>query len=113
MKYYLKLDNENNVVGWCSNQDEQYNTEIDLEELPLYILNGYKYDNGNLVKSELYDSLVARDRIDELKDKLTETDYKVMKYMEGQLDEEDWLIIKSQRQAWRDEINRLENKLKE
>ena len=50
----------------------------------------------------------ARERISELKMLLTQTDYKVQKYMEGQLTEEEWAIAKAERQAWRDEINELE-----
>ena len=48
-------------------------------------------------------------KIQELKDKLAQTDYKAIKYAEGQLSEEEYAPIKAQRQEWRDEINRLEN----
>lgn len=47
-------------------------------------------------------------RITELKQKLAETDYKAIKFAEGQLSTEDYAETKAQRQAWRDEINRLE-----
>lgn len=48
-------------------------------------------------------------RIYELKQLLTESDYKAIKFAEGQLTEEEYTPIKQQRQAWRDEINQLEN----
>ena len=48
-------------------------------------------------------------RIDELKVLLIESDYKATKYAEGWLTEEEYAPIKAQRQAWREEINRLEN----
>lgn len=51
---------------------------------------------------------VAHERIAELKDLLASTDYKVQKYMEGQLTEEEWSVAKADRQRWRDEINGLE-----
>ena len=51
-------------------------------------------------------------RITELKRKLIETDYKAIKYAEGQISEEDYAPIKAERQSWRDEINELENYLK-
>ena len=45
-------------------------------------------------------------QIFELKQKLTQTDYKAIKYTDKEYAE-----VKAQRQAWRDEINRLEEKL--
>jgi hypothetical protein len=53
-------------------------------------------------------SLKRKWRIIDLKKFLAETDYKVMKYIEGQITEEEYNSIKVQRQAWRDEINELE-----
>ena len=50
-------------------------------------------------------------RIAELKRKLSETDYKAIKYAEGLISETDYVPIKAQRQAWRDEINALEAEL--
>lgn len=50
-------------------------------------------------------------QIQELKDKLSASDYKVMKYIEGKISEVDFLTIKSERQAWRDKINQLEQNL--
>ena len=43
-----------------------------------------------------------------LKEKLRETDYKAIKYSEGWLSEEEYAPIKAERQAIREEINRLE-----
>lgn len=47
-------------------------------------------------------------RIAELKQYLFNTDYKAIKYAEGLLTAEEYAEIKAQRQAWRDEINKLE-----
>ncbi len=49
--------------------------------------------------------------IEELKKQLAETDYQAIKYAEGQMSEEEYAGIKTQRQAWRDRINELEEKL--
>lgn len=49
--------------------------------------------------------------INELKRKLSDTDYKAIKYSEGLLTDKEYAEVKAQRQAWRDEINRLEEKL--
>lgn len=51
--------------------------------------------------------------IAKLKDKLQKTDYKAIKFAEGLISEEEYAPIKEQRQAWRNEINKLEEELKE
>lgn len=50
-------------------------------------------------------------KIFELKLKLKQTDYQAIKYVEGQLTEEEYAPIKAQRQKWRDEINLLESEV--
>ena len=50
-------------------------------------------------------------RINELKALLQATDYQAIKYAEGLITEADYAPIKTQRQAWRDEINTLETEL--
>ena len=47
-------------------------------------------------------------KIDGTKAKLSQTDYQAIKYFEGFISEVDYAPIKTQRQAWRDEINALE-----
>ena len=47
-------------------------------------------------------------RIASLKRLLAESDYKAIKYAEGFIPEDEYAPVKSQRQAWRDEINLLE-----
>ena len=49
-----------------------------------------------------------RQKIIELKQLLTDTDYKAIKFSEGELTEEEYAPIRAQRQAWRAEINDLE-----
>lgn len=43
-----------------------------------------------------------------LKAKLAATDYEAIKHSEGWISDEDYAVIKAQRQAWRDRINELE-----
>lgn len=52
-----------------------------------------------------------RKRIADLKRKLDETDYQAIKYAEGFISETDYAPMKALRQAYRDEINRLEAEL--
>lgn len=47
-------------------------------------------------------------RISNLKRNLDKTDYQAIKFAEGFISETDYADIKSQRQAWREEINSLE-----
>lgn len=54
----------------------------------------------------------ANIRIEELKFNLSKTDYQAIKFAEGALTEEEYAETKAQRQAWRDEINRLEKEIK-
>lgn len=54
---------------------------------------------------------VVEREISELKRKLSDTDYKAIKYAEGFLTEEEYKETKTQRQMWRDRINELESKI--
>lgn len=57
------------------------------------------------------DIQTINNEIRELKKQLVDTDYKAIKYSEGLLTDKEYAEVKAQRQAWRDEINRLEEKL--
>ena len=46
-----------------------------------------------------------------LKQQIQQSDYKAIKYAEGLFSEEEYAPIKAERQALRDEINRLEAEL--
>ena len=52
---------------------------------------------------------LGQKEIRELKNKLMESDYKAIKYAEGQMTEQEYAPIKAERQSWRDRINFLEN----
>ena len=47
-------------------------------------------------------------QINALKERLSQTDYQAIKYAEGLIREEDYAVIKAERQGWRDEINLLQ-----
>lgn len=51
--------------------------------------------------------------IQDLKSKLSSTDYEAIKYAEGWMTETEYAPIKAQRQAWRDRINELEAEINE
>lgn len=50
-------------------------------------------------------------KIIELKRQLRLTDYKAIKYAEGELTAAEYAETKAQRKAWREEINSLENEI--
>lgn len=52
-------------------------------------------------------------KIKQLKQMLADTDYKAIKYAEGYISAEDYAETKAQRQAWRNQINELEQLLEE
>lgn len=68
-----------------------------------------KLANGQLqaVENTLTESEKRQIRIDELKTLLRESDYKALKYAEGEISELDYAETKAQRREWRAEINRL------
>lgn len=59
-----------------------------------------------------YNGEYNQSRIDELKIQLSNTDYKAIKYAEGWLTAEEYEPVRAERQALRDEINRLEEECK-
>ena len=65
-----------------------------------------EYREYRELRKGLYRSIAA------LKANLTKTDYQAIKFFEGHLTAEEYEPIKAQRQAWRDEINELEARLK-
>lgn len=53
------------------------------------------------------------EQIGELKAKLGKSDYKALKYFEGELTAEEYAPIKAKRHLWRSKINELESQLTE
>lgn len=75
------------------------------------VVNGkFTIKRRNPTKEELEadNRQVVEREISELKRKLSDTDYKAIKYVEGFLTEEEYKETKTQRQMWRDRINELE-----
>ena len=52
-------------------------------------------------------------QLNKLKQQLSDTDYKSIKYMEGYISEEGYSSVKQQRQSWRDEINSFEQQIQQ
>lgn len=70
------------------------------------------FDNDFTLNIERYNKRIhdiqVAPRIRELKQLLADTDYKAIKYAEGEITAEEYEPIKLQRREWRKEINELE-----
>lgn len=105
MKVYLIL-NEQTIIAY-SNEPLNGAIEIEIDNPKTINLGTDTFENGVVVQH----SNTAEEnklRIIELKQKLAATDYYCLKYVDGELSEEEYAPIKAQRQAYRSEINQLE-----
>lgn len=87
---------------WVETEDEIVDTPIG-QQLKSYILTAeYQQKVMQYQKSR---------QIAQLKKNLADTDCQAIKKSEGLFTEEEYAPIKAQRQAWRDEINELEEQV--
>lgn len=100
-KHYY--DKDGNLIGTSKN--------IDVEKSTPYIPEKNEYEDIQVYIPYTQKEL-AEKRIYELKANLSKTDYVAIKFMEGVITELELRPMKEQRQAWRDEINRLEEEMK-
>lgn len=98
----------------CENKDTQF-IEIDDDEFNKTFCaeqyHAWRVVNGKLEMQEYEQqpqSEINANRIQELKEKLLETDYEAIKFAEGEISAKEYEPIKTQRKAWRAEINSLE-----
>ena len=85
---------------------------IDIDEDILSQVGKTKqFKNGQIVDYTSNASTILQ--INQLKQKLVATDYKAIKFAEGELTAEEYNETRQQRKKWREEINILEEKLKE
>ena len=114
---FYRVDKEKNIIDSAN-----YKYADDCLETDKNIIRGF---NGQLVfeeetltdeyklAEEKYKTQIDNDKIIfKLKQNLSNTDYQAIKYGEGELNEEEYAPIKTQRKEWRAEINRLEEELK-
>lgn len=96
-------------------QIDNQNVPSDFEDNFQY--RSYIYENGEIKNNPIFSSIKRAEEIEQeiiiLKQQLFNTDYKTMKYIEGQLSEEEYTIAKQERQKIRDQINDLLNELEQ
>lgn len=78
---------------------------VENAELKLVNLELSPEEEEEIKRLEMYNE------INNLKNKLANTDYQAIKFAEGEMSEEDYAVVKIQRRAWRIRINELEDLL--
>ena len=118
MKINIVTKEDGTIESWTSYPFDESKPYINIKDPYSIHLGIDKIIDGKLVRdSKTYKKTLElqekRYKIDEFKKKLSETDYKLFKYLEGELSEEDYQEVKSLRQEWRNQINTLEEELNE
>lgn len=114
MKINYELDSENRITSYTVYPFDETKPYIEVKDYSTIKLNVDKVLNGTLFKGkddEVKAKIEKFKRINELKKLLAESDYKCLKYIDGELTEEEYSTIKTQRKSWREEINSLEKEL--
>ncbi len=97
-----------NPNEWIKNDEFLANCEL----VPDEVQQNWIKENGEWLSHEQQNAKnIIYEEIQQLKSKLTETDYKAIKYAEGILSDEEYAETKAQRQEWRDKINQLESEV--
>lgn len=81
--------------------------EISQNELQNYRPLEYSDDFQTILLREL----TNEEKISELKQKLAETDYKCLKFVDGELTQAEYAETWQKRKQWREEINKLEKEI--
>lgn len=93
--------------------------KISMETWAIYSMGklGEDYDiiNNKFVKLRTEEQIIARknakEEIIQLKRDLADTDYKAIKFAEGELTEEEFAPVREQREQWRVRIRELEKEI--
>jgi len=97
----------NDLIRACPFNENEPFVEVDDKTLDNIMMGKIVAKKGKLV--DVSQEIAAKQRIQELIKLLESTDYKAIKFAEGLISADEYEEIKAQRQAWREEINRLES----
>lgn len=118
--FYEKIYDDGHLGSFTQSAELAYkfgwdieNNYISIEDTQQSDINGWTYRKEVCPMKTEQDLLKDQYRLEiqQLKKQLSDTDYKAIKYAEGQISEEDYSKIKSERQGYRDRINYLEGLL--
>ena len=115
MKVNIEVNENNTIIQWKSYPLEE-ETAVEIKDPYSIRLGVDKFVNGKLIrnKKEYEKTIILIEkhrRIQEFKKKLTESDYKLFKYLEGELTTEEFEVYKKERKQYREEINKLEEEI--
>ena len=115
--FYERINEDGHIEGFTANAELAYKIGLDIEHNYIPIADTQQSDiNGWTYRKELCPMKTEQDllkdqyrlEIQQLKKALSATDYKAIKYAEGQISEEEYASVKAERQGYRDRINELE-----
>ena len=115
--FYEKIYDDGHLGSFTQSAELAYKSGWDIENNFISIEDTQQSDiNGWTYKKELCPMKTEEDKlkdqyrleITQLKKALSDTDYKAIKYAEGQISESDYTSVRAERQGYRDRINELE-----
>lgn len=112
MKYALKLADDGRILS-ATFEEFATDTDILVDSLPDGDITNYRYEHSEYVNDpspSLHKEAIER-RIDELKRNLFDTDYNILKVVEGAATLSEMSEVVAKRASWRKEINDLEKEL--
>ena len=115
--FYERINEDGHIEGFTANAELAYKIGLDIEHNYIPIsdtqqsdINGWTYRKDVCPMKTEEDKLKDQYRLEitQLKKQLSDTDYKAIKYAEGQISEEEYASVRAERQSYRDRINELE-----
>ena len=115
--FYEKIYPDGHLGSFTQSAELAYKSGWDIENNFISIEDTQQSDiNGWTYRKELCPMKTEEDKlkdqyrleIQQLKKQLSDTDYKAIKYAEGQISESEYASVKAERQSYRDRINELE-----
>jgi hypothetical protein len=117
--FYEKIYDDGHLGSFTQSAELAYKSGWDLSNNILISDTQQSDINGWTYRKELCPMKTEQDllkdqyrlEITQLKKQLSDTDYKAIKFAEGQISEDEYSVIKAERQGYRDRINYLEGLL--
>ena len=115
--FYEKIYEDGHLGSFTQSAELAYKSGWDIENNYIAISDTQQSDiNGWTYRKELCPMKTEEDKlkdqyrleIQQLKKALSDTDYKAIKYAEGQISEEEYASVRAERQGYRNRINELE-----
>ena len=114
--FYEKIYEDGHLGSFTQSAELAYKSGWDLsnyiaiEDTQQSDINGWTYRKELCPMKTEQDLLEDQYRLEitQLKKSLSDTDYKAIKYAEGQISEDEYASVRAERQGYRDRINELE-----